>query len=134
MILIKLNLTNFLFNKLINSLFTLFGVVTLIFFLFNVLPGDPAQMMLGQNENSQQLTNIKKKYGFDQSISTQYLYYLNDLSPISFHSNEEENYTFLQENKYTAIELIKFNSYTKPYNSLYPKLPLTPITFFQLFQ
>ena len=112
MILIKLNLTNFLFNKLINSLFTLFGVVTLIFFLFNVLPGDPAQMMLGQNENSQQLTNVKKKYGFDQSISTQYLYYLNDLSPISFHSNEEENYTFLQENKYTAIELIKFKSYT----------------------
>ena len=66
MILIKLNLTNFLFNKLINSLFTLFGVVTLIFFLFNVLPGDPAQMMLGQNENSQQLANVKKKYGFDQ--------------------------------------------------------------------
>jgi len=112
MILIKFNLTNFLFNKLINSLFTLFGVVTLVFFLFNVLPGDPAQMMLGQNENSQQLANVKKKYGFDQSISTQYLYYLNDLSPISFHSNEEENYTFLQENKYSAFELIKFKSYT----------------------
>ena len=106
MILIKLNLTNFLFNRLIYSFFTLFGVVTLIFFLFNVLPGDPAQMMLGQNENSEQLINLKKKYGFDQPTSTQYLYYLNDLSPISFHSNKKENYTFLQENKYSAIEII----------------------------
>jgi len=105
-------LTNFLFNKLIYSALTLFGVVTLIFFLFNVLPGDPAQMMLGQNQNSEQLNNVKKKYGFDQPISTQYVYYLNDLSPISFHSNNEENYTYLRENKYSEIKLMKFNSIT----------------------
>jgi peptide/nickel transport system permease protein len=30
-------------------------VITVIFFLFNVLPGDPARMMLDQNENSEQL-------------------------------------------------------------------------------
>mgnify|MGYP001313902620 CR=1 FL=1 len=112
MILIKLNLTNFLFNRFIYSLLTLFGVITLIFFLFNVLPGDPAQMMLGQNENSEQLLNVKKKYGFDQPIGTQYLYYLNDLSPISFHSNQEDNYTFLKEDKYSAAEIIKFKPYT----------------------
>ena len=94
-------MTNFLFNRLIYSVLTLFGVVTLIFFLFNVLPGDPAQMMLGQNQNSEQLINVKKKYGFDQPISTQYFYYLNDLSPISFHSNNQENYTFLKEDKYS---------------------------------
>jgi peptide/nickel transport system permease protein len=44
------------------------------FLLFNVLPGDPARMMLDQNENSEQLALIKKKYGFDKPI-TQYLYY-----------------------------------------------------------
>ena len=38
----------------------MFGVVTVIFFLFNILPGDPAQMMLGQNQNSAQLDVIKK--------------------------------------------------------------------------
>ena len=42
-------------NKLSNMFLTLFGVITIIFFLFNVLPGDPAQMMLDQNENSEQL-------------------------------------------------------------------------------
>ena len=105
-------MTNFLFSRLIYSVLTLFGVVTLIFFLFNVLPGDPAQMMLGQNQNSEQLINVKKKYGFDQPISTQYFYYLNDLSPISFHSNNQDNYTFLKEDKYSEIKLMKFDSFT----------------------
>ena len=74
-------------------LLTLFGVLTVIFFLFNVLPGDPARMMLGQNETVQ-LQIIKKKYGFDQPLTTQYLYYLNDVSPISLHSNNSNNYTY----------------------------------------
>ena len=84
---------------------TLFGVVTVIFFLFNVLPGDPAQMMLGQNEDSNQLALVKQKYGFDKPISTQYLYYLNDLFPLSFHSTHPDDYTFLSPNKYNALQL-----------------------------
>ena len=91
---------------------TLFGVITVIFFLFTVLPGDPARMMLDQNENSEQLALIKKKYGFDQPVSTQYLYYLNDLSPVSFHSTNEDNYTFLAQEKYSALKLFTIGSTT----------------------
>ena len=67
------------------AVLTLLGVVTVIFFLFTILPGDPAQMMLGQNESEEQLEIVRAKYGFDKSIGTQYLYYLNDLSPVSLH-------------------------------------------------
>ena len=56
-------------NKLGYAFFTLFGVVTVIFFLFNVLPGDPARMMLDQNEDSEQMEAIRKKYGFDKPVS-----------------------------------------------------------------
>jgi len=80
-------------------------VITVIFFLFNVLPGDPAQMMLGQNEDSEQLATVKQKYGFDKPLGTQYLYYLNDLSPLSFHSNKNADYTFLRQGKYSANPL-----------------------------
>ena len=103
---------SYLLNKIFYALLTLFGVVTVIFFLFNVLPGDPAQMMLGQNEDSEQLAIVKKKYGFDKPISTQYLYYLNDLSPISFHSNNTDDYTFLQDGKYTASKLFTIGNTT----------------------
>lgn len=94
------------------ALLTLFGVITVIFFLFTVLPGDPARMMLDQNENSEQLALIKKKYGFDKPVRTQYLYYLNDLSPISFHSTNTDDYTFLAEGKYTAAKLFTIGNTT----------------------
>ncbi len=87
-------------------------MVTVIFFLFNVLPGDPAQMMLGQNEDSEQIAAVKAKYGFDKPIMTQYLYYLNDLSPISFHSTNPEDYSFLQVGKYRAKKLFTVSSTT----------------------
>lgn len=92
------------------ALLTLFGVVTVIFFLFTVLPGDPARMMLDQNEDPEQLAIIKQKYGFDQPLITQYFYYLNDLSPISLHSTSADDYTFLEEGKYTHVALINFKS------------------------
>lgn len=69
-------------------------------------------MMLGQNEDSEQLAIVKKKYGFDKSIGTQYLYYLNDLSPISFHSKTEGDYTFLSQNKYAATQLFSIGNTT----------------------
>ncbi|PWI31247.1 ABC transporter permease [Flavobacteriaceae bacterium LYZ1037] len=103
---------NYLLNKIFYALLTLFGVVTVIFFLFNVLPGDPAQMMLGQNEDSAQLALVKQKYGFDKPISTQYFYYLNDLSPISFHSKTETEYTYLRDGKYTAVPLFSLGNST----------------------
>ncbi|RXR31748.1 ABC transporter permease [Flavobacterium piscinae] len=102
----------YLLNKMGYALLTLFGVITVIFVLFTILPGDPARMMLDQNENSEQLAIVKKKYGFDKPISTQYLYYLNDLSPISFHSSNPEDYTFLTEGKYNAFHLVKLGNTT----------------------
>jgi len=79
--------------------------------LFNILPGDPARMMLDQNENSEQLALIKKKYGFDQPISKQYLYYLNDLSIISLHKKNENHYTFYSTEKYGGTILYSSSNF-----------------------
>ncbi|MGO4912132.1 ABC transporter permease [Leeuwenhoekiella sp. W20_SRS_FM14] len=97
---------SYILNKIGYALLTLFGVVTVVFLLFTVLPGDPARMMLDQNEDPQQLAIIKHKYGFDQPILTQYGYYLNDLSPISIHNKSGTNYTSLTSSKYTYTTLI----------------------------
>lgn len=86
---------------------TLWGVITVIFLLFNLLPGDPARMMLDQNENSEQLAVVRKKYGFDKPLATQYMYYLNDLSFLSFHSIHPKDYTFYTAEKYTGIKIFR---------------------------
>ena len=95
----------FIGNKFFYGILTLLGVVTVVFLLFNVLPGDPARMMLGQNETAEQVAIVKKKYGFDQPLSKQYAYYLNDLSPISFHSLSKEDHSYFSDKKYLGFKL-----------------------------
>ena len=96
---------SYILKKISYALLTLLGVVVVIFLLFNLLPGDPAQMMLGQNETEEQVLKVKEKYGFDKPMSKQFQYYLNDLSPISFHHKEPGSFTFYDEEKYGGIEL-----------------------------
>ena len=98
----------YVLNKIFYGFLTLLGVVTVIFFLFNLL-GDPSRMMLDQRQDSVQLKSIQKKYGFDKPLSTQFFYYLNDLSPVSIHSSSIENYTYLAENKYSYQRLFSIN-------------------------
>jgi peptide/nickel transport system permease protein len=99
-------------QKIVYGFFTLFGVATTVFLLFNVLPGDPARMMLDQRQDGEQLMNVKKKYGFDKPISVQYLYYINDVSLVSLHSDSKEDYTFLQEGKYHVFASLSIGNTT----------------------
>lgn len=99
-------------RKLIYGILVLWGVLTLVFFLFNVLPGDPARMMLDQREDSKQLAVIKKKYGFDRSLAEQYILYLNDVSPFSIHHNSSGSFTSLIHGKYQYFQLFYLTNYT----------------------
>lgn len=67
--------------------------------------------MLGQRDNEEMRLAIQQKYGFDQPIHKQYLYYLNDLSPLSFHSNVESDFTYNKANKYTYWKSYKFSNF-----------------------
>jgi len=83
----------------------MFGVITIVFFLFYILPADPARMMLDQRENQEQLNLINSKYGFDLPIIKQYFYYLNDLSLISIHSKESNSFTNIEKKNISFITI-----------------------------
>ena len=100
-------MTKFIIKKITYSILVLWGVLTLVFFLFNVLPGDPARMMLDQREDSEQLMALKHKYGFDKSVSVQYFLYLNDLSPLSFHSKNKDAFHFIESGKYNCTTIFE---------------------------
>lgn len=76
---------SYIIRKLLYGLAVLWGVATLVFFLFNILPGDPAQMMLGQRADKESVDAIREELGMNQSLGKQYVDYLNDLVPISFY-------------------------------------------------
>lgn len=71
-------------EKLGLSLVTLWGVATLVFFLFTVVPGDSAQMMLGKRDDPAALAAVKAKYGLDQPLHVQYGRYLRRISPVDW--------------------------------------------------
>ena len=76
---------SYIIRKLLYGVAVLWGVATLVFFLFNILPGDPAQMMLGQRADQESVNAIREELGLNQSLGKQYVDYLNDLVPISFY-------------------------------------------------
>ncbi len=102
----------YILRKITYGILVLWGVLTLVFFLFNVLPGDPARMMLDKREDSNQLTIIKKKYAFDRSLGEQYALYLNDVSPLSIHYNNATAFTSLNNGKYQYIKFLSNSDYS----------------------
>ncbi len=82
-------MTGFLSKKLLYGLLVIAGVVTVVFFLFNILPGDPARMMLGQRADVSSIENINRELGRDKSLGVQFALYVNDLSPLSFHNQSD---------------------------------------------
>jgi len=112
----------YIIRRLLYGLLVLFGIITIIFILFNVLPGDPARMMLGQRSDISTVEAIHKDLGLDKPLIAQYLNFINDLSPLSFHNiDDKESYWYFDPVKYgSGKTIIKYNSHTaailkKPY-------------------
>lgn len=80
---------SYVVRKVFYGVVVLLGVATLVFFLFNVLPGDPVRMMLGQRADEKDVQVIREELGLNKSIGYQYCSYLNDLSPVSFYKIKE---------------------------------------------
>src|SRR4026209_1260534 len=75
-------------KRLAYGLLVLVGVVMLVFFLFQGF-GDPSRLVMGQSGDSTTQANIRKELYLDQPKWKQFIYYLNDVSPIVIHSREE---------------------------------------------
>ena len=101
----------FLIRRLFYGALVLFGVLTVVFFVFNILPGDPARMMLGQRADQEAIDEINKELGLDRSIFFQYALYLNDLSPLSIHSSVENSSLYYRKARYGGKPIITTDHY-----------------------
>jgi peptide/nickel transport system permease protein len=50
----------------------LFGVSIVVFFMVRAIPGDPAQIMLGQQATQEQVQQVREKMGLDKPVFVQY--------------------------------------------------------------
>lgn len=79
---------NFLLKRIAYGLLVLVGVVVIVFFLFQGF-GDPARLVLGQTGDSATIQNVRKELALDQPKWKQFLFYLNDVSPVSINTQQE---------------------------------------------
>lgn len=91
-------------KKISYGLVVMAGVIIVVFVLFNVLPGDPARMTLGQRADVQSLEAVRKEFGLDRSRPVQFILFINDLSPLSFHEDTADD-----QQKYHYLKLLSFN-------------------------
>jgi len=100
----------YILKRLTYGLLVMFGVITLVFFLFTILPSDPARMMLGQRTDLETENTIRKELGLDLPVRTQYLGYLNDLSPVSWYKTQNrDSFFYLNPNNYQYIKILSFS-------------------------
>lgn len=66
----------YLVRRAIAFVVTLFFVSVLSFALINVLPGDPAEIIMGTEGNPEALAVLRAKLGLDQPLPSQYAHWL----------------------------------------------------------
>lgn len=70
----------FLLRRLLQGIFVIWGVVTVLFALRAVSPGDPATLMLGQGATQDRIELVRQQEGLDRPIVVQYADYLQSLA------------------------------------------------------
>ena len=115
----------YLLRKLGYGFLVLWGVVTLVFFLFNLTPGDPVRNLVGENASTEVVENMRRKFDLDLPIFQRYVLYLNDLSPVGLYSSNSQARNYFDESEYAGYRL----SFSDSGNSLYFKSPYLKRSF-----
>ncbi|MDQ0456314.1 ABC transporter permease [Rhizobium paknamense] len=66
----------YLAKRLGFAVVTLFSVLTLVFVMIRILPGDPVALILGDQASPDSIAAMRERLGLDQPISVQYLHFL----------------------------------------------------------
>jgi peptide/nickel transport system permease protein len=65
-------MARYLLRRLLLTIPVLLGVATLVFALIHLVPGDPAQSMLGEGASEQEIAQLRHRLGLDRPLLEQY--------------------------------------------------------------
>jgi len=73
-------MTRHLFQRFLLALPALWLVLTMVFLLIHIVPGDPVEQMLGEGAAPGELAQLRHSLGLDQPLHAQYTHYLRQLA------------------------------------------------------
>lgn len=88
----EMGMREFLAKRIIQSLLMIFIVITLNFYLFRIMPGDPVDIMFNPVIGPEAKAIMMREMGLDKPLSTQYIIYLKNLL------QGKLGYSFLEHN------------------------------------
>ncbi|MCB0347996.1 MAG: ABC transporter permease, partial [Bdellovibrionales bacterium] len=62
----------YIIKRLLLTIPLIFGVCTISFFLIHLIPGDPVDIMLGEQASLEEKVSLRKELGLDQPLAAQY--------------------------------------------------------------
>jgi ABC-type dipeptide/oligopeptide/nickel transport system permease component len=74
----------FIAKRLLSAAVTLFAVLTLVFVLVRIVPGDPAQVILGDQASAAAIAQLRERLGLDQPLFIQYAEFLGAVTAADF--------------------------------------------------
>lgn len=73
-------MTQYIVRRLLQMIPITLGILTLIFSLIHLIPGDPAAAIAGEGARPEDIVAVRKALGLDQPLWTQYVTYLGRLA------------------------------------------------------
>jgi len=71
--------TRYIIRRVLLLIPVLLGVSVVVFAMLRLIPGDPAEVMMGEHATDEALAESRERMGLDQPIPVQYLRYMRDL-------------------------------------------------------
>ena len=68
----------FILKRFLLAIPTLLAVLTIVFLIARVIPGDPAAVILGDSASREALDNLRQRLGLNQPLSRQYIGFITD--------------------------------------------------------
>jgi len=87
----------YILKRLALLLPTLFGVVTLVFFMIALAPGDPARVMLGERASKEKIERLRADLGLDKPLTEQYTLYLKRVVQLDFGKSIKSGQPVMRE-------------------------------------
>jgi peptide/nickel transport system permease protein len=96
---------HYLVQRILGALVTILGVLTIVFLLLRLVPGDPARLVAGLTASPQEVEAVRQRLGMDEPLLVQYGVFLRDIAQGNFG-------TSLYTNKPVMNDIVERLPYT----------------------
>ena len=105
-------MTQYIIRRLLQMIPITLGILTLIFSLIHLIPGDPAMQIAGEGARPEDVVAVRKALGLDQPLWKQYVSYITNLAKGDLGTSFRTNQSVAEEigARYPATMQLAFGS------------------------